>query len=36
MKKTLTITIISIFILIGGVFKDYTTLDVSEDDSPIT
>ena len=36
MKKTLTITIISILILIGGVFKVYTTLDVSEDVSPIT
>ena len=35
-KKTLTITIISILILIGGVFKVYTTLDVSEDVSPIT
>ena len=36
MKKTLTITIISILILIGGVFKVYTVLDVSEDVSPIT
>ena len=36
MKKTLTITIISILILIGGVFKVYTTLDVSEDVRPIT
>ena len=31
MKKTLTIIIISILILIGGVFKVYTVLDVSED-----